>query len=82
VLRQQKLVRKYKKLSKLMKAHNTRYLDLKNNIIPGLEKSIDDNNEFILVSVSPFHLLVTLSVLCTVIRLLKFVAYNCCGLPY
>jgi hypothetical protein len=43
-----------------MKAHNTRYLELKNNIIPGLEKSIEDNNEFILVSVSPFHLLVTL----------------------
>jgi hypothetical protein len=67
-----------------MKAHNTRYLELKNNIIPGLEKSIEDNKEFILVSVSPFHLLVTLFVLlCTSIRLLKFVAHNnCCGLPY
>ncbi len=65
-----------------MKAHNMRYLELKNNIIPGLEKSIEDNNEFNLVSVSPFNLLVTLSVLCTLIKLLKFVAYNCCGLPY
>jgi hypothetical protein len=37
-----------------MKAHNTKYLELKNNIIPDLEKSIEDNNEFILVSVFPF----------------------------